>query len=270
MKMSEAQEVIFEEVQQEAEPAKAVQTESEQPKTETETPSEQTAADKTFTQAELDEIVQKRIAKLERKLDKQRIESETRAKVLAEVNQPKEEAPSKPIPDNFTTTEDYLEALAEYKADQKFAELTQKQKDAERETKYKSEVERQNERKADMIRTGEGKYDDFEDIVANARTEISEPAYLAILETDNAADIVYHLAKHPAEADRIAALSPYAQAKEIGKLEDKLASKPVKLSNAPTPMTQVKGAQSIPKSIEDMTLAEYEKDAIARGARWVR
>jgi hypothetical protein len=269
MKMPEAQEVIFEEVQQEAEPAKAVQTESEQPKTEAETPSEQTAADKTFTQSELDEIVQKRIAKLERKLDKQRIESETRAKVLAEVNQ-FEPSPSKPARDSFASDEEWVEALAEWKADQKFAELTQKQKDAERETKYKSEVERQNERKADMIRIGEGKYDDFEDVVANARTEISEPAYLAILETDNAADIVYHLANNPAEADRIAALSPYAQAKEIGKLEDKLASKPNKISNAPTPITPAKGAQSITKSIEDMTLAEYEKDAIARGARWVR
>lgn len=268
--MSEAQEVVFEEVKQEAEPAKAVQTESEQPKPETETPSEQTAEDKKFTQAELDEIVQKRIAKFERKLEKQRIEAETRAKVLAEVNQPKIEAPSKPIPDNYTTTEDYLEALAEYKADQKFAELTQKQKDAERETKYKSEVERQNERKADMIRTGESKYDDFEDVVANARTEISEPAYLAILETDNAADIIYHLAKNPAEADRIAALSPYAQAKEIGKLEDKLASKPNKISNAPPPINPAKGSQSTTKSIEDMTLEEYMKDAAARGARWVR
>ena len=267
--MSEAQEVIFEEVQQEAEPAKAV-TESEQPKPETDTQSDEKAVDKTFTQAELDEIVQKRIAKFERKLEKQRIESETRAKVLAEVNQPRNEAPSKPIPDQFTTTEDYLEALAEYKADQKFAELTQKQKDAERETKYKSEVERQNERKSEMIQTGERKYDDFEEVVANARTEISEPAYLSILETENAADIVYHLAKNPAEADRIASLSPYAQAKEIGKLEDKLSSKPVKLSNAPAPMTPAKGSQSITKTIEDMTLDEYMKDAAARGARWAR
>jgi hypothetical protein len=265
--MSEAVEVVFE---QEAEPVKTVQTESEQPKPEVDTQPEEKAVDKTFTQAELDDIVQKRIAKLERKLDKQRIESETRARVLAEVNQPIETSPSKPIPDNFTTTEDYLEALAEYKADQKFAELTQKQKDAERETKYKSEVERQNERKNDMIRTGEGKYDDFEEVVANNKVEISEPAYLAILETENGADIVYHLAKNPAEADRIAALSPYAQAKEIGKLEDKLSSKPNKISNAPTPISPAKGASSIVKSIEDMSIDEYMADARKRGARWVR
>lgn len=256
--------------QQEAEPAKAVPTESEQTKSEADTPSEQKAEDKTFTQQELDEIVQKRIAKLERKLEKQRIETETRAKVLAEVNQPKEEVQGKPTPDQFQDYETYLEALADYKADQKFAELTQKQKDAERQSKYQSEVERQNERKADMIQTGERKYDDFEEVVGSAKAEISEPAFLAILEAENSADIVYHLAKNPAEAERIAALSPYAQAKEIGKLEDKLTNKPTKLSNAPPPTTPVKGANSIVKSIEDMSIAEYEKDAIARGARWVR
>ena len=270
--MSEAVEVVFE---QEAEPVKTVQPESEQPKPEVDTQPEEKAVDKTFTQAELDDIVQKRIAKLERKLDKQRIESETRAKVLAEINRPLDglpdaSAPSKPIPDNFTTTEDYLEALAEYKADQKFAELTQKQKEAERETKYKSEVERQNERKNEMIQTGERKYDDFEEVVANNKVEISEPAYLAILETENGADIVYHLAKNPAEADRIAALSPYAQAKEIGKLEDKLSSKPNKISNAPTPISPAKGASSIVKSIEDMSIDEYMADARKRGAKWVR
>jgi hypothetical protein len=265
--MSEAVEVVFE---QEAEPVKTVQPESEQPKPETETPTEEKAADKTFTQAELDDIVQKRIAKLERKLDKQRIESETRARVLAEVNQPQEYTPSKPTREAYASDEEWVEALAEFKADQKFAELTQKQKEAERETKYKSEVERQNERKNDMIQTGERKYDDFEEVVANNKVKISEPAYLAILETENGADIVYHLAKNPAEADRIAALSPYAQAKEIGKLEDKLSSKPVKLSNAPAPMSPAKGASSIVKSIEDMSIDEYMADARKRGARWVR
>jgi len=260
-----ATEVLFEPKveQQEAEPVKAVETESEQPKTETDTPSEQKAEDKTFTQAELDEIVQRRINKLERKLEKQRIESETRAKVLAEVRQP-EEVTSKPIPEQYGDYADYLEALADYKAEEKFNALTQRQKDAERQSQYQSEVERQNERKADMIQNGERKYDDFEEVVGSAKVSLSEPAFLSILEADNSADIVYHLAKNPAEAERIAALSPYAQAKEIGKLEDKLTNKPVKLSNAPTPTSPVKSASSIVKSVEDMSLAEYEQDFIKR------
>lgn len=267
-----AVEVTFEpEVkQQEAEPAKAVQTDSEPPKTEPDTPSEQKAEDKTFTQAELDEIVQKRIAKLERKLEKQRIQQETREKVLAEVQQKPEEVAGKPTPDQYETYEQYLEALADYKAEEKYAALMQKQKEAEWQSKYQSEIERQNERKSEMIQTGERKYEDFEEVVANAKAEVSEPAFLAILEAENAADIVYHLAKNPAEAERISALAPYAQAKEIGKLEDKLTGKPVKLSNAPPPINPAKGVSSVVKSIEDMTLAEYEKHARERGAKWVR
>lgn len=260
-----ATEVTFEPKveQQEAEPAKAVTTESEQTKPETDTQSEEKAEDKTFTQAELDEIIQRRVNKLERKLEKQRIEAETRAKVLAEVRQPVEVA-SKPTPEQFGDYAEYLEALADYKAEEKFAAMTQKQKDAERESKRQSEVERQNERRADLIQTGERKYDDFEEVVSSAKVDLSEPAYLSILEAENSADIVYHLAKNPAEAERIAALSPYAQAKEIGKLEEKLTSKPVKLSNAPTPTTPVKSASSIVKSVEDMSLAEYEKDFMKR------
>lgn len=271
MSESTAAEVIFETpVEEQPAELETVQPESEQTKPETDTQTEQKAADKTFTQAELDEIVQKRVNKLERKLEKQRIEQETRARVLAEINQQPVEAKGKPTADQYTDYADYLEALADYKAEEKFAALTQKQQENERQSKYQSEVERQNERKSDMIQAGERKYADFEDVVANAKAEISEPAFYAILEAENSADIVYHLAKNPAEADRIAALSPYAQAKEIGKLEDKLQAKPIKQSNAPDPVVPVRGINTIVKSVENMTLEEYEADARKRGAHWVR
>ena len=272
MTESTAVEVIFE-PQVEEQPAeldKTVQPESEQPNSETDTQTDQKAADKTFTQAELDEIVQKRVNKLERKLEKQRIEQETRAKVLAEINQPVAEVKGKPTADQYSDYAEYLEALADYKAEEKFAALTQKQKETEQQSKRQSEIERQNERKSEMIQSGERKYADFEDVVANAKAEISEPAFYSILEAENAADIIYHLAKNPSEADRIAALSPYAQAKEIGKLEDKLLAKPVKQSNAPEPVTPVKGASTTVKSLENMTIEEYEAEARKRGAHWVR
>lgn len=266
---SNAVEITFE-PKQEAEPAKAVETEAKPAEVSTEeaTPAEE-KVDKTFTQAELDEIVQKRVNKLERKLEKQRIEQETRERVLSEVNRREPEPQGKPTPEQFTDYADYLEALADYKAEAKFAELTQKQREAQQRSQYQSEQERINDRKADLVQTGERKYDDFEEVVANSKAEIAEPAYLAILEADNSADILYYLAKNTADAERIAKLPPYAQAKEIGKLEDKL-TKPVKLSNAPDPVTPIKGNAAIVKTYENMTVAEFEADARKRGAAWVR
>jgi hypothetical protein len=237
---------------------------------EAEKPSEEIKADKTFTQAELDEIVQKRITKLERKMERQRIESETRVKVLSEQQQ--QQAPKvveKPKAENFEDYGQFLEELAEWKADEKIAQRETEKQQAEAEKAHKSEVERQSERRRSLMESGELKYDDFEEVVKNSPLRIAEPAYLAILESDISADLVYHLSKDPVEAERIANLSPYAQAKEIGKIEEKLSAKqPIKKSDAPKPISPVNGAKDYTKRYEDMTIAEIEADAIKRGARW--
>jgi hypothetical protein len=254
--------------------------ESEQPKSEEqastpetveqpEKPSEETKADKTFTQAELDEIVQKRITKLERKMERQRIESETRAKVLSEQQQ-QQPTSEKPVSDNYATYDDYLEALADFKAEQKIVEIEAKRKQAEIDNQHKSEIERQTERRHALLDDGESKYADFEEVVSASKLQIAEPAYLAILESDISSDLVYHLAKDAAEAERISKLTPYAQAKEIGKLEDRLsAKKPVIKSNAPPPINPVNGSKDFTKSLDDMSVAEYEAEARKRGARWL-
>lgn len=253
--------------------------ESEQPKTEeqasipetveqTEKPSEETKADKTFTQAELDEIVQKRITKLERKMERQRLENESRSKAVSE--DPAPQPSEKPVSDNFATYDDYLEALADFKAEQKIIQIEEQRKQAEIDNQRKSEEQRQTERRHALLEDGESKYDDFEEVVSASKLQIAEPAYLAILESDISSDLVYHLAKDTAEADRISKLSPYAQAKEIGKLEDKLsAKKPIIKSNAPPPINPVNGSKDFTKSLDDMSIAEYEAEARKRGARWI-
>lgn len=236
----------------------------------TDKPSDETKADKTFTQAELDEIVQKRITKLERKMERQRIESETRSKVLSEVQQQQYQPSEKPVSDNFATYDEYLEALADFKAEQKIVEIDEKRRQAEIDNQHKSEIERQTERRHALLDEGESKYVDFEEVVSASKLQIAEPAYLAILESDISSDLVYHLAKDTAEADRISKLSPYAQAKEIGKIEDRLlAKKPVIKSNAPPPISPVNGSKDFTKSLDDMSVAEYEAEARKRGARWL-
>lgn len=261
---SNAIEIVFD--QPEVEQAPTPETVEEKP----ETPSEEKAADKTFTQAELDEIVQKRINKLERKMERQRIEAETRAKVQQELAA-KPEVTGKPDVAQYGDYADYLEALADWKAEQKYESL--KQADAQKIVKEKqqSEASRVSERQTELIEEGERKYDDFEDVIKSDKHNYSQAAFLAILESDNKADIVYHLAKHPEEADKIAALPAYAQAKEIGKLEDRLQAKaPIKPSNAPEPVTPIAGGKALTKTYETMSIAELEADAKKRGARWVR
>ncbi len=249
----------------ETEQAPAPETAEQEP----EKPSEEPKAEKTFTQAELDKIVQKEKAKLERRNERQRIESETRLKVQSEQQQPIVELGEKPIQDNYSTYEDYLEALAEYKAVEIVEKREAAKKQQESEKLQQAEIERQSDRRRTLLEVGEDKYDDFEDVVKGSKLQIAEPAYLAMLESDISADLVYHLAKNDDEAERISKMSPYAQAKEIGKLEDKLAAKqPIKKSDAPKPITPVSGSKDFTKRYEDMTIAEIEADAVKRGARW--
>jgi hypothetical protein len=88
-----------------------------------------------------------------------------------------------------------------------------------------------------------------------------------IQSSDIGPDVAYYLGANPKEADRISRLAPYVQAKEIGRIEAKLASEPMvkKTSSAPPPFTPVtpssKGASTYdttdPRSIKSMSTSEW-------------
>lgn len=243
----------------------------------TEKPSE-TLAEKTFTQAELDEIVQKRITKLERKLEKQRIETETRAQVMREVQSQPEKVADKPKVEDFTDYGDYQEALTDWKVEQKLAEIESKKAIESQKKAQQTESERFNSRSQEIIEEGSKRYDDFDEMpektaahLKSKGLQLSVEFVKTLAESDSAPDIVAHMYQNPAEAERIAALTPYAQAKEIGKLEDKLsAKKPIQTSKAPKPIDPIGGNKSSVKSVEDMSLAEYTAMRAKQGAKWAR
>lgn len=68
----------------------------------------------------------------------------------------------------------------------------------------------------------------------------------AIKESEQGAEVAYHLAKNPDEARRIAGLSPYSQIRELGRIEAGLTGAAAPKSNpvtaAPEPPPQARGA----------------------------
>jgi hypothetical protein len=275
--MSELAQEIQAIVEAEQPKTQEVTTETVTPET-TETPSvadekkEEAAASKTFTEdevkAQLDAEAAKIRNKYERKMERLRIESETRTKILNEQQQQVVEASEKPKEEDYADFASYLEALAEFKADEMLTKRESAKRQQEAEKAQVASVERESELRRSLMESGENKYDDFEDVVKNSPLRIADPAYLAILESDISAELVYHLAKNSDDAKRISEMSPYAQAKEIGKLEDKLTAKSIKKSDAPKPISPVNGSKDFTKRYEDMTIAEIEADAVKRGARW--
>lgn len=225
---------------------------------------QQEQAAKTFTQEDVDKIISKEKSRLERKLqrhDRAQLKEEIRAEVLQEVRQQQQPQATndKPQEDSFTSYADYLEALADWKADQKLQQWQQNQ--SQQAIKQQEERSKQSfeSRRSELIQKGEDKYDDFEYVVKSFKVNLSTPAFMAITESDIGEDLTYYLATHEAEAKRIASLTEYAQAKEIGKLEDKLTKQPTKeISKAPDPIKPVTSGKAANDSLSDnMSIDEW-------------
>jgi hypothetical protein len=200
------------------------------------------AAPKTFSQEELDAAIGKRLAREQRKWERERVQPVV------------QQAPV--TPEHFASNEDYVEALADQRAEQKIAEREQRKQQAEiLETYHDKEEE---------VRA---KYEDFEQVAYNPNLPITTVMAQSIQASDNGPEVAYHLGANPREAERISRLSPIMQAKEIGKIEAQLAANPPvkKTSNAPAPISPVSARTTgspaydttDPRSIKSMSTSEW-------------
>lgn len=218
-------------------------------------------APKTFTQEELDAAIGKRLAREQRKWEREQAQRRVETPAAAPVALP-------PV-DQFESPEAYAEALAEQKAH----ELISKREQA----KAQAEVLENYHDKEEQARD---KYDDFEQVAYNPKLPISNAMAETIQASDNGPDIAYYLGSNPKEAARIAALkSPILQAKEIGKIEAKIASEPVlkRTTSAPPPIAPISGRGSgtpsydttDPRAIKNMSTSEWiEADRQRQMKKW--
>lgn len=189
---------------------------------------------KTFTQEEVDSLIGKRLAREQRKWERQQ--------------QPQQPAASLPSVDEFPSPEAYAEALAK--------DMVRRREDEARLETYRD--------REDSVRE---KYDDFDQVAYNPRLPITDAMAQTIQASDAGPEIAYFLGSNPKEADRISRLSPFAQAKEIGKIEAKLADNPpvARTTKAPDPIAPVNARASStpaydttdPRSIKTMSTSEW-------------
>lgn len=214
--------------------------------------------ERVFTQKELDEILQKRLAKESRKVERYaRAEAELRLLKEQIQSKPRENVePTEPKPNQFNDYESYIAALTDWKVDQKMRglhEQTLKQRQIDEQTSHASKM------RENLIRAAD-KYEDFEEVVANPSLPITVAMRDAIGESDIAGDVAYYLGTNAKEAERIAALSPIGQVKAILALEAKLKAPEKKLTtDAPEPITPNSNKGQVKKDPFKMTDAEYAK-----------
>ena len=157
-----------------------------------------------------------------------------------------------PPAEQFESVEAYAEALAQKKLEQR------------EQARQQSEIlESYHEREEEA----RGKYDDFDQVAYNPNLRITTAMAQTIQASDSGPDVAYYLGTNPKEADRISRLPPLVQAKEIGKIEAKLASDPPvkKISSAPAPIAPVT-ARSVgsptydttdPRSVKTMSTSDW-------------
>lgn len=174
-------------------------------------------------------------------------------------------ADGKPDPANFDTHSEYVEALTDYKIEQR----EKAKQEIETKSKLKDEQEKVINSYSERVKAFSEKHADFNEVVdASDDVPCSATVREIILSSENGPALTYELAKNPDEARRISALPPLAAAREMGRLEAKLSApeeskpEPKKITNAPAPIKPTGGKGGVvEKSIYDPSLSqsEYER-----------
>lgn len=127
------------------------------------------------------------------------------------------EPPGKPRLEKYETLEAYQEALTEWYYDQREAK---RKAEAEAEAAKAAQEKLQSEwdSRQRAARKAHRDYDDVIESIAAPDGPGVPAARQAMLEDEAGAEILYHLATHPDELKRIAALQPVAAVREIGRL----------------------------------------------------
>lgn len=193
--------------------------------------------------------------------------------------------PAKPVPESYKSYDEYVEALTDWKADQKL-DTRFKDRD-EREAKARA-AEKQTQTWRERATAAAKEIPDFDAVLSASDVVLSDAAMAACQDSDLSAKLLYHIAKNAAVADRLNEMSPTAAAREVGRIEAELlrAEKtakpepeeeaetiqpdPPKRSKAPAPPTPVGQGRSTQTKLADMSMDEFMKTRAAQGARWAR
>jgi len=209
-----------------------------------------------FTQEELDAAIGKRLAREQRKWEREQTQKQAEAQTLR--------APAYiPPVDQFESPEAYADALAYKKAEELIAQRDQARQQSEiLETYHEKEEE------------ARSKYDDFEQVAYNPKLSITTVMAQSIQASEVGPEVAYYLGANPKEADRISRLAPILQAKEIGRIEAKMANDPPvkKTTSAPAPISPVTARSSgspaydttDPRSTKTMTDSQWIEAERAR------
>lgn len=233
--------------------------------------------------------VQPRIDELTRKArENEREALYWKARATAAEAPPPKEPPKKPTPDQFDDYGAYVEALTDFKAEEKVNKAieTRDQK-AATEKQQQARVTTWNERVIEARKT----IPDYDTVMAASSVPVSDAVMEELRDSELGPQLAYHLDRNPDVAEKLNAMPPRQAAREIGRLEAKLLSTAsaspdpavdapqkepespvpkVKTTNAPPPVKPVGQGRSTSVDLTKAGMDDYVATRRAQGASWAR
>ena len=166
----------------------------------------------------------------------------------------------------------YVSDLADFRAELKIKsfkdELRQEREAQQREEAAQREVAARREKADKISNDGSSKYSDFDATVV-PWAESQDPAKMlavfeAAAETSVGAEIFYHLAKNPQDADHVMSLAPMQQMRWMAQFEARHSTpQPKKVSGAPAPINTARGSSGqFAPNPATMDFATFERMAM--------
>ena len=218
-------------------------------------------APKTFTQAELDEVVQREKAKAEAKAERRVLRTIEKVMPAQQQAAPQQQRqPDGPPPRTaFANDEAWLDARDAWRDQQREQQTSQKQAQ-EKQTQLQRTTEQVYAKAATVPGFDREAFDEL---------PLTRDIVETLLESEQPHQLMAYMAAHPDEVARIAELSPKRQSAELGKLEAKLAAiPPVKTSKAPDPITPIGSGKTPVHDLQSADMDSYLAMRKKQGARW--
>jgi hypothetical protein len=153
----------------------------------------------------------------------------------------------KPQADDYADAFAYAEALAIWSAEQALLARDR----AEQERKTKAEQETAAKAWEQRIAKASREIEDYQDVVEGSDVQVSDQVRAAILDSELGPQLIYHLAKNPDVAERIAGMTVMGALRELGRIEARLsddvpAARPAaRPSKAPPPINPIRATRPV-------------------------
>lgn len=249
----------------------------------THTPAEATPA---AQERELDGKFRRPVQPRLDELTKKYRESEREAaywRVRAEAaEKPPAPPPEKPVPEKFDDYGAYVEALADWKADEKVkSALDARDKQAAETKQTETRQSTWQQRKAEAAKS----IPDIDAVLSSSEVPVAQHVQAELLDSEFGPQIAYHLDKHPELAEKLNGMTEKQVAREIGRLEATMGTAPaptaeeppdpepvveVKTTKAPPPVKPIGQGRSTAIDLSKASMDDYVKARVAQGASWAR